>query len=467
MKRLLALFFALVLVCCTAASSFSEDVSFPVYSYDFDLRFHMNADVFPARDRTRMQGYADLLNMIGLKGNLTFCPSNESFDLNAEIIPITNPDASISFRLYGTPKYVGLSSPLLGNETAWFQNPFLMEFAFKTWNNLRIPLQYPALLHPYVTEAAFQQMAKAWNSRFGSVRKSTTFSRKKITALSEQWASVLHNDSSLKYWIYAISLPSKNGDIMETEFSRLPDYVLNRVFPKGGLKYILKGSTETWANEQGETLFTRTSENGCSEWALTLPATENGYLPRLSVRSGTDSASRLYSLSLKGSYNLPESRETGHSALPDSLFSISLDMNNWPADWPMDASFNASLDIGGVLYPNVIMTLCGTGSADGSLSLTLSEPVEGNGTSVDVFSCSGTFIPVVSSVVPEYTRKDFLSFLSIFNVSDQSKDDFIHSVRRPLFLGVLNFLDELPSSACQSVMDDLEEYGLLDIVLID
>ena len=151
MNRLLALFFALVLFCCTAASSFSEDVSFPVYSYDFDLRFHMNADVFPARDRMRMQGYADLLNMIGLKGNLTFCPSNESFDLNAEIIPITNPDASISFRLYGTPKYVGLSSPLLGNETAWFQNPFLMEFAFKTWNNLRIPLQYPALLHPYVT----------------------------------------------------------------------------------------------------------------------------------------------------------------------------------------------------------------------------------------------------------------------------------------------------------------------------
>ena len=154
MKRFFALLTALVLFVCMFSASGAEDAE-AAYSYDFDLRFTMNADPFPARVRSHMQGYADLLNMIELKGNLTCCPADNSIDLTAEIIPVTNPGAAISFRLYGIPEHICLTSPLLGNETVWFQNDGLMEFSFKTWNNLRIPLQYITLLYPYVTENAF------------------------------------------------------------------------------------------------------------------------------------------------------------------------------------------------------------------------------------------------------------------------------------------------------------------------
>ena len=43
--------------------------------------------------------------------------------------------------------------------------------------------------------------------------------------------------------------------------------------------------------------------------------------------------------------------------------------------------------------------------------------------------------------------------------------DFVHKIGRPLFFGILNFLNEVPARACQSVMDDLEDYGVLDMVL--
>lgn len=465
MKRFLALLFMLVLSVSAVAFSCAEESVPTVYSYDFDFRFHMNADVFPVQNRTHMQGYADLLNMLELKGNLTYSPSTGSFNINAEIIPVTNPGASVSFRLYGIPDYIGLSSPLLGDETIWFQNPFLMEFAFKTWNNLRIPLQYVALLYPYVTESAFRQMSNAWNVRFGAVSESVSFSRDELVSLVENWSSILHDDSQLKYWIYSISLPAKNGDLMETEFFRLPDYVLSRVFPEGGLRCMLDDSTETWLNDQNDLLFTRTIESGSSEWTLSLPETESGYLPRVTFRSVNDS--RFFSLSLDGSYNLSESQVSNRSPLPESLFSLFLDMNGWPAFWPMDAAFDASLSIGGILYPNATMTLRGNSRTDGSFSLVISEPVEESGTSLEVFSCSGTVIPVAPSGVPDYKRDDFVSYLSIFNVSDQSKDDFVHRIRRPLFLGILNFLDEVPARACQSVMDDLEDYGVLDMILID
>lgn len=465
MKRLLVVFFVLILFSTAISPSLAEDNS-SVCSYDFDLRFHMNADIFRVRERDHMQGYADLLNMLELKGNLTYSPVTKAIDLNAEIIPVTNPEASVSFRLYGVPDNMGLSSPLLGDETIWFQNPFLMEFAFKTWNNLQFPLQYLALLYPYVTETAFLRLADAWNVRFGAVHESASFSREDLTSLSESWSAVLHEDTQLKYWIYSLSLPVKQGDIMETEFYRLPDYLLNRVFPEGGMHYVADGETEIWTNEQGVPLFTRITGNGSSEWTLSLPETESGYLPRLSVRSVTDSNSR-YSLALEGSYNLPETRSSVHAALPESLIAVSLNMNNWPAAWPMDADFDATLTVGGILYPNNVMAVRGTSTADGNISLTLSVQVEEDGPLSDVFSCTGTVVPAVPSGVPGYTRDDFVSFLSIFNVSDSSKDDFIHRVRRPLFLGILNFLNELPAGACQSVMDDLEDYGVLDMVLID
>ena len=467
MKRFLALFLGLLLAFSAPTASIADEITPDTLSYDFDLRFHMNADLFPVRERTRMQGYADLLNMLELKGNLTWRPSTQSFHLNLDIIPVSNPESAVSLLLYGIPEEMGLRSPLLGEETIWFQNPFLMEFAYKTWNNLHIPLQYFVLLFPYVTESAFRQLDSAWSRRFGSARKSTSFSRDDLVSLSREWESILHNDTRLKYWIYSISLPAKQGAVMENEFFKLPDYVLSRVFPKGGLKYRLNGADEIWSNAQGDILFTRNQQENSYDWLLSLPATENGYLPRMSFHSETDRLTGLKSCILEGSYNHPEDWNGDSTSFPDSLLSVSLNMNGWPETLPADTAFDASLRIGGILYPQTDLTLRGASTSAGYLSLTLSEPVEENGAVVDVLSCSGTIVPSAPSDIPDYTLDDFSYCLSIFNVSDSSMDDFVHRIRRPLFFGILNFLDELPARACQSVMDDLEEYGVLDMVLID
>ena len=464
MKRFSALLLTLLLILPVGFYARAEDTP-QVYSYDFDLWFHMNADIFPARQRNHMQGYADLLNMLGLKGNLTYCPSTRSFDLNAEIIPRTNPDASVSFRLYGIPEHIGMSSPLLGNETIWFQNLVMMEFAFKTWNNLRIPLQHIAVLYPYVTESAFQQMAAAWNRRFSSSAGSVSFPRQELASLAEEWDGLLHDDSRLKFWIYSMSMPAHQGDVMETEFYRLPDYMLSRVFPEGGLTLTRNSGCETWSNALGDVLYTQSSESGSLSWTFSLPATENGYLPYLAVDSRMENG--IYSLSLNGSYNLAETQEDRDSSLPESLCSISLQMDGWPGTWPADAGFTASLDIGGAIYPNTAMTVLGTSSADGKLALTLSQPLADSGELIDVFSCGGTIVPARPKRVPSYIIDDFSSLLAIYNVSDKTMDDFVHRIRRPLFLGLLNFLNELPARSCQSVMDDLEDYGILDMVLVD
>ena len=119
MKRLLGILTALVIIFGTVSYTFAEE-SGTVVSYDFDLFPHFSAEAFPSGIRSHMQGYADLVNMLEIRGNFTYFSDNDAFELNAEIIPVTNPEASISFRLFGVSENIGLTSPLLGKETVWF-----------------------------------------------------------------------------------------------------------------------------------------------------------------------------------------------------------------------------------------------------------------------------------------------------------------------------------------------------------
>ena len=56
MKRLTAFLMALMLI-TMAVPALAEEGSPAAYSYDFDIRFRLNADSFPARVRTHLRGY--------------------------------------------------------------------------------------------------------------------------------------------------------------------------------------------------------------------------------------------------------------------------------------------------------------------------------------------------------------------------------------------------------------------------
>ncbi len=457
MKMLLA---AAAVICLVAGSSLAEDI----YSYDFDLRFHMTADIFPSREQAHMQGYADLLNILELRGNLTVNPAADSFDLNASLIPVTNPDSAVSFRLYGYPENMGLTSSLLGDEALWFQNYVLMEFALKTYNNLHYPLQHIVLLYPYVTESAFRRLSEAWEHRIGNIRKNTVISSKELAKLADEWSEIRRTDDRLKYWIYALSLPAKNGIVMETEFSRLSDYFRNQVTGGGRLHIRVDGDTVIWTNDMADVLFTRTDRKDFMEWTLQLPPTENGYLPQLNYRSSSDGGLRDFHL--EGSYNLIGDHDSS-SSMPESLLSVLLDLKGLPVVWPMNSEISAALQIGGIIYPNTDLMISGSCAEDGKIHVSVSEVSEENGLPLEFLTCSGTIVPVSPVSVPSYSLENFTSFQAIYNVNDKTMDEFIHRIRRPLFFGILNFLNELPASSCRSVMDDLEEYGILDMVLVD
>lgn len=463
MKKVFSVLMALVMLTYALPSVAAEETS-SVYSYDFDLAFQLNAGVFPQKIRSRISGYAELINMLEFKGNITYCADSGSFDMNLQIIPKTNTDASIELHFFGLPEYIGVTSPLFGEETLWLDNIFLMEFAFKTWNNLRIPLQYIALLFPYVTSNAFEKMTAAWKENIAVDEQTGVVPVESVYNLAEAWKRIQQTDSRLIYWIASVSALSDTRGLLEKEFAGLPDYLVEKVALEDDLTVTLDDSSAVWKNKDQAILFTRQIGHDSVSWSVTLPETENGYIPCLALFS--DIADNQLTLNMSGSYRRNQPDDSGGNVnFPESVLDFSAFLDSWPTAWPADHTFSAGISMDSIITPHIEFELVGSASENGSVSVMILRP----GESVEketILSCSGTVLRKNPSHIPDYHLNDFHAenHISIYNISDKTMDEFIHRIWRPLFLGIMDFLNEVPAKTCQSIMDDLEDYGVLDMI---
>ena len=464
MKRLTAFLMALMLI-TMAVPALAEEGSPAAYSYDFDIRFRLNADSFPARVRTHLRGYSELLDILEMKGNLTFAAENDSVDLQLDIIPVTNPSAALSVHLFGIPEHMCMSSSLLGDETIWFNNFVLMEFALKTWNNLHLPLQYLVLLYPYVTENAFRQLVANWNDTVGTVTKGQKIPKDKLKKVAGLWAKTLQEDQRLQYWITGLAVLSEGNMVLESEINSLPEYFLEKVTGNRELTVKAGKGTMEWKNQAGETIYRSSEDEDGNSWSFTLPETGNGYFPSISWASA--SVNGLSSVSVQGSYHRDDVDsgigDTG--TVPASLLDFSLDIRSLPGTLPADSNFTVDLDITGSLIPNMSIVLNGGTKENGEIILSVFDHQDGVLSPESVLTCTGTVIPVEPQFVPDYKASELTRTINIFSVNDKTVSEFSQKIRRPLITGILNFLEEVPAGACQSVMDDLEEYGFLNLLL--
>ena len=434
------------------------------YSYDFNLHFQINPEVFPSRKKARIRGYAELLDMLDFKGRIIWNQATESVDLTVSVIPVTSPSAALSLHLYGIPSILYLESPLLGDQTVYFHNEVLMEFAYKVWDNLGIKLQYPALLYPFSTTYAFSGIQKAWQKKVKEFKKSGSVSYKSLTSIATSWSKLLETDHALKYWITDLAAPLSCEALIRSEFENLPNYLTKQVAQKQALTVKVKNNTVTWKNSAKKTLFKQTTNDDGVEWALTLPATENNYVPSLSFSRKT--ADDRMDFALSGSYVRGEDAEEINSeSVPATLLIISAEGTALPARWPLAGAFSASASVAGALLPNFSVRITGTGSESGALSLTFSQPLQPDEPPVQVLTCSGTLTPSEEKPAVDYREDRTSQATGLFFMNDVSLQELVRKIIRPCVTGILDFIDVAPVRACQSIMDSLTDSGLLDLVL--
>ena len=86
-------------------------------------------------------------------------------------------------------------------------------------------------------------------------------------------------------------------------------------------------------------------------------------------------------------------------------------------------------------------------------------------------SCQGSILrsDVGVETVPDYNYKpdELYGTYNFFSFSEYYVAKFKDAVTKPLIKGLLDFVAEAPTAACQSLLDDLTESGILNMMMAD
>ena len=525
-RRLLCLLCALLLI--PVFPAVAEEAAAGSFSYDFDLTFRLDADTFPELLRTRAASYASLVNRLGLRGNLSWSSLTHSMDLDATLYYTDNPSLSYPFRIYGTKSRVFFTSPLINNEVILLNMAALVEFALKAKNTLGVPLPYLALLFPYSTESAFSSVIEEWQNVIGYFTESGEVSPGQFRHMSDFWIEQLMNNTRLNWWIMALSTGSEAPVAIETELENLSNYA-SYVTNDEPVSVTVAPGSEIWQNAAGDTLFSRQESDDSFSVKLSLPASENGYVPDLSivrqdngqtlsfdvaasVRRNASAVSAGTPAKEDGSYEEPVADESEYNAdydedavyeeeydnyseeyegysedesyggygtyggyrgpnaseadLPDLLLDFRASGAGLPAMLPADSCFSLTLSILGAVYPNYSFRIEGETKKDGAVTLSMSKPQGGSSEPSEILRCTGTFLPAAElKDVPDYQQISMEGTFNVFSINEQKLPAFTNAVIPPLVRSIFSFVAAAPTAACQSFLDDLTEIGILDMLL--
>lgn len=453
MKRCLLILVCLALLCgLTVPSAQAEGET--VYSYDFDFHFHLEPAAFDDETRERIQGYADLLEMLEVKGSWTYCHELRSMDSTFSVIPETNPDAALSFHLYGYPSHIVVESSLLGSHTIFFNNDALLEFCLKAYEHLGLPLTTIGLMYPYSFEHAFANVSEAWRNMIGSYGKSRTLSVKSLKSFALAWADLLDNDRNLSDWISAVSMLNDQQEVLSSEMQQIPDYLTHTLAKDGKIRIESENNEERWF--VGRSLILEESRQQ-NEYNIetSFPPTASGYQPVFHLVKNEKEENNEVSLLI--AYDPADKAEQPLIHLDAQLL--------WPSVWPAASVYNSHITLDSSLLGSLDLTLMLDCQASGSFVLTCSKPVQGN--PAEAFRLEGVLIPRHNVPVPQFSIAEIITNVNIFSVNDVTLNEFVHAIARPAITGALAFLIEVPASAVQSVMDDLTDFGVLGVVLGD
>ena len=453
---------AILLVCallCAMMPGFAASAEGPVvFSYDFDLNFRLDASAFPFREREHMQGYADLLGLVELKGNLCWCNETESMDLRCEVIPKTKPESAVSFRIFGLPTVKRVTTPLFGNQVACFYPNDVMRPALTIRETFEFPLPELLLLDPRTTTKAFRCFVDSWNSIAGDMRKGGTISAAKVRQIAEDWRRQLEGNRALGYWMNAVIDPLTDEGRTRQDLNALPELLL--AVTKGkALKVRASGGNVTCENADGFVLWEQREDGNSFSYALHVPEEGLQYVPAFAVRKDEAGGKIAFALDLRWD------RAEGAAAdgMPDSRLGLRIRADGVPASLPAESTITGEIAQDGYMVPQFGFLLSGSTDADGKVALALSfadRPEAG-----EVFRMEGTVVPVERANAPDYGKAEVETDYNILTLDFSIQHDFIDSVKRTAFFGLLDFLYELPVSSCQSIMDDLESYGILQTAL--
>ena len=462
MKRIISLLLCMLLFSTAGVRAESGETGQTadkpaVLSYDFDLRFKLEAESSSFGERKYLQGYKELFDALEIKGNYSYCPETDCLDLNFRLIPVSDPEAALEFRIFGwVANWLNVSSPLLGDKAVCFQPKDMLNFSIRAWDFFRIPLFHFAVLAPGVLQGAWTELAENWWNETDSMR-GNTLTVEAMDRIVDGLRRQFDHDERVTKLVEAATKSVPDDELVNNEISRLPDLL---PVAADGQKLTRKtenaGGTETirWLNHRGETIYQSIRSDLAFEETLTLPGSASDYMPAYSF--SREETEKDYSIRLDVSWD----RVSEDEDLLDTLLRIKADLQHVPKMFPADAEFSGEMLTEGVFFPNFHYLISGITGTDGTVRLMLKNP-DGE----TDFTLTGIFTPVPYEGTLEYMIGEIITDYSLFALTDETLGELQTTMVPAMMETLPDFVYAIPTHSIQSILDTLEKYGLLQIAL--
>ena len=452
-KRFLSILLTVCLLCAALPAAFGEALSEPVLSWRFSFQLKANPEAVALPLRQRAQGYAALLDSLRFEGTIAVAPLRDAFDLTLSVIPLDPFAGPVSARIWGTQAEMLVSSPLLGSERVLLANASLLEFCAKAYEHLGIPLPYLALLLPYTWQNGLGGLSRDWQSMAASADESGVIPPEAVSDLAGRWENRLQSDNALKIFLSSLGLDTGSTEALLEFFSGLPAYVQSTLTAGEEIRILApEGSLQIWQTA-GRDFARLQSDEGQTSVETALPATENGFLPSFQFRRvlGDDVQSGQLAL-----------RILRQDAEADPLLDLKASADSLPLSWPADCHAQASVSLTGALFANIGFEARLEGASDGSLTVELRKPSAPDQPGAVLATLTGSLTPADrTEPVPILTKEETSQATGLYSFTDHSLSDFVGKTLPTLVPGLLRFLFGIPTVACQVVLDDLTDTGIL------
>ena len=451
MKRILSL---LLILCLSAGvlpalGEEAKEAGDPeAVCYDFRLSARLNPDAFSASRQKALQGYVDLLDAVSLEGSFALALDGSVFDLSLSVIPTDAGAAPLRFRARGNDSCFFITSPLLGQEQVALSADSLLDFCVKGYNHLGVPFQYAAYLYPYVWKVAFREPVNSWNRMVRHMKSDGKIKKSRVKKMTQRWAAQLDANHFLNAIIAALEMDA--GTDVYGFLSEIPDWFLEDVTQNHSIRVRKENGAEYWHAAWGD-IAVRVNDPDHQSLKVTLPETPSGWTPFWNCDRTVDRD--FSSLSLHAGIG----RQDGQDMLD-----LLLDADSLPAVWPADCESTLRFSLSGDIFPETAFSLSLEGKSNGDFVVRVSPYTEGPAW----ITLTGSVVPRAEHVrIPAADPEEVNVSTDILRVNDETLAAFVSKIIRPAVAGMVDFLIGVPTSACQSILDDLTDSGILGMLL--
>ena len=436
LKRLIALLLCVLLL---PVGAFAD----PAPALNFRLSFDMDAEAYPDNVRDIMPGIADLLNELTIEGLLTGLDGY--FDLRADVLLRGLERTRTDIHLFGTEEIWHARSSLLGNETLSFVMYTLLEFALKGYTHMRIPFQRVAILvEPYVHTSPFSSFANTANPVLFEKEGRRTISRKALNEMALKLQEDVETNLYFRSWAQAMAMESGYDDYLMDLIRRLPEWLATFV-SKNGITVTVDDVSETWKADKLTLAHLETDQSGAQAISITLPPMTDGSVINFDAALQPDGDLTHGSLDL-----------TIDDAEGSTLLKLHAD-GSLPVALPVTRAFSFAWDAEGPMVggEGVHLRFEGEPTAEGVVLRQLTP---------DLSAVMLTVTAELKTTQVDFTPDSAGDSIYAFSVDTNTLSDLVNRIASPMVRGLLPLIAQAPTSSCQTLMDLLEDSGVIGLL---